>query len=255
MPALLLDEALGQDLADLDEVGLGVREGAVEAAERQRRVAQDLGGLGVLGGRKRAQIHLHRFGGPDKKGSAAERTNRGPIRFSFCENTVIMKIDVIRESSGNYTVKASSAVAASARDVIATFMDPEKSEVKLRDVRSCAAWEPQADGSIFVRYKMKPPALDFDMYLKKEGAHEVKFWTPDNSWCVIRGTWRVRPVFFGRSFVSLEQTIEIRSAWLRALPIQPVIKGRVKNAFEDLREEPRTFLERLFSCVRPAAVL
>ena len=74
VPALLLDEALGQDLADLDEVGLGVREGAVEAAERKCRMAQDLGGLGVLGGRKRAQIHLHRFGGPDKKGSAAERT-------------------------------------------------------------------------------------------------------------------------------------------------------------------------------------
>ena len=168
-----------------------------------------------------------------------------------------MRIDVIRESSGNYTVRASSAIAASARDVIATFMDPERSEAKLRDVRSCAAWEPQADGSILVRYKMKPPALDFDMYLKREGAHEVKFWTPDTpgSWCVIRGTWRVRPVFFGRSFVSLEQTIEIRSAWLRALPLQPVIKGRVKNAFEDLREEPRTFLERLFSCVRPEAVL
>jgi len=165
-----------------------------------------------------------------------------------------MKIETIRESSGNYTVRASGAVAASARDVIATFMDPEKSAAKLRDVRSCAAWEPQADGSIFVRYKMKPPALDFDMYLKREGAHSIRFWTPD-SWCVIRGTWRVRPVFFGRSFVTLEQTIEIRSAWMRALPLQSVIKVRVKNAFEDLREEPRTFLERLFSCARPAAVL
>lgn len=168
-----------------------------------------------------------------------------------------MKIDVIREGSGNYTVRASGAVVASARDVVATFMDPKKSEVKLRDVRSCAAWEPQADGSVFARYKMKPPALDFDMYLKKEGAHEVKFWTPDtpDSWCVIRGTWRVRPFFFGRSLVSLEQRIEIRSSWLRLLPIQTVIKGRVKNAFEDLREEPQTFFERFFSCVRPAAVL
>jgi hypothetical protein len=63
-----------------------------------------------------------------------------------------MRIDVIRESSGNYTVRASSAIAASARDVIATFMDPERSEAKLRDVRSCAAWEPQADGSILVGY-------------------------------------------------------------------------------------------------------
>jgi len=167
-----------------------------------------------------------------------------------------MKIDAIRESSGNYTVRASGAVAASARDVIATFMDPEKSAAKLRDVRSCTAWEPQADGSVLARYRMKPPALDFDMYLKKEGAHAVRFWTPpaDNSWCVIRGTWRVRPVFFGRSFVSLEQTVEVRSAWLRALPLQPVIRARVKNAFEDLREEPRTFLERLFSCARSSEI-
>lgn len=166
-----------------------------------------------------------------------------------------MKIEVVRD--GHYTVRASGMVAASARDVVATFMNPDKSEAKLRDVRSCTRWEPQADGSVFVRYTMKPPALDFDMYLKKEGAHEIRFWTPDtpDSWCVIRGTWRVRPVFFGRSFVSLEQTVDIRSPWLRLLPIQPVIKGRVKNAFEDLREEPRTFLERLFSCARPAAVL
>jgi hypothetical protein len=162
-----------------------------------------------------------------------------------------MKIEVIREGSGTYRVRASATVRASHRSVLDMFLRRECT-TKFRDVKGCPSWEPQADGSVLARYEMKPPSIDFDMHVRKRDSHAIEFWTPPDvpgAWCDIRGAWKVHPVFFGLTHVSLDQTILIKSAWLRMIPIQSLIKGRIKNAFEDMHDSNKGFFGRLFSCL------
>jgi len=167
-----------------------------------------------------------------------------------------MKIDIQRDGPV-YTARIAGVVGASPNRVFGMLTTPEGA-LGFKLMKKVALWEPRQDcqdgTSVRVRYEMATvPSFDIDVDVSRSGPR-VFFSSVDDTWVDMKGSWDVKPYFFGKSYIVLQNTITVHSFWLKFLPLQGIIESTVKSLFEDLDGKRFGFWKRVLKtcmcCVR-----
>lgn len=146
---------------------------------------------------------------------------------------------VIQKEGPTYNARVVGVVNSSVAHVI-NMLTTQEGSLDFNLIKKVSLWEPKEDRtSVHVRYEMATtPSFEVDVILRVDGNNSKKiyFSSVDDTWVDMKGSWEVKPSYLFGTHVVLENTITVKSFWLKFIPLHGIIQSTAEGLFEDLNE-------------------